>query len=411
MKEPKKILVHICCAVDTVYFLKRLREDFPNAEIIGFFYDPNIHPIEEYLSRLKETEYICNLLGIKLIEGEYKLSDWLKKTEGYENLPEKSLRCLLCFEERLEKTIEKAKELGCDAFTTTLLMSPKKSLSQLREVAEKLARKEGIQYIHKDYRKGGGVQEMNRLVREKEIWRQDYCGCVYALLQQKKEEALYDLLSFFSPFEKEALRLAGSKEELLFIRKLKAFASYLNLPLHEKEFQFLAWFPLKGYIHVNYPEGKKEIIPSAIKLFSAPLRGKVRCILESSGDNLLSCYKQNLQVQPIGNYSGNLLANPTFLVDEDIFQKLKGKKITAELKTVVKFMKNRILFIGDINASQLKIIPADSNGVKNPYKIEEIEKLIISHKEEIKKKKYTLAIVGAYYNSAGLQFLKQIIGN
>ncbi|HIQ49367.1 MAG TPA: epoxyqueuosine reductase QueH, partial [Aquifex aeolicus] len=126
--KKSKILVHICCAPDAIYFLKRLREDFPESEIVGYFYDPNIHPYEEYKLRYIETERICRELGIKLIEGEYDVENWLQKVKGYEHEPERGARCELCFDHRLRKSVEVAKELGCNYLTTTLLMSPKKSI-------------------------------------------------------------------------------------------------------------------------------------------------------------------------------------------------------------------------------------------------------------------------------------------
>ena len=86
------LLVHICCAPDALYFLKKLREDFPNKEMVGFFYDPNIHPYEEYRLRLVETKRICRDLGIPLIEGEYDVESWMDSVKGLENEPERGER-------------------------------------------------------------------------------------------------------------------------------------------------------------------------------------------------------------------------------------------------------------------------------------------------------------------------------
>jgi predicted adenine nucleotide alpha hydrolase (AANH) superfamily ATPase len=97
-----KILVHVCCAPDAVYFLKRLREDFPQAEICAFFYDPNIHPYEEYRLRLLETERTCHHLGITLYEGEYDLESWMNAVKGLEEEPERGKRCEVCFDYRLQ---------------------------------------------------------------------------------------------------------------------------------------------------------------------------------------------------------------------------------------------------------------------------------------------------------------------
>ena len=83
------LLVHICCAVDSHYFLERVQEEYPDETLVGFFYDPNIHPYSEYRLRYLDVEYSCQKLGIELIEGPYNLEEWLKKVKGMEHLPEK----------------------------------------------------------------------------------------------------------------------------------------------------------------------------------------------------------------------------------------------------------------------------------------------------------------------------------
>lgn len=120
------MLVHICCAVDSHYFLEKIKEEYPNEEIIGYFYDPNIHPYSEYRLRYLDVEYSCKKLGIELLEGSYNLEEWLKKVKGLEHLPEKDERCVVCYDDRLENSVQKAKELNHNKFTTTLLISPKK---------------------------------------------------------------------------------------------------------------------------------------------------------------------------------------------------------------------------------------------------------------------------------------------
>jgi predicted adenine nucleotide alpha hydrolase (AANH) superfamily ATPase len=402
-EEPKKILAHICCAVDAIYFLKRLREDFPKAEIIGFFYDPNIHPYEEYLLRLKESQHACNLLGIKFIEGDYNLEGWLNKVKGYEHYPEKGARCVLCFDDRLQVSVEKAKELGCDSFTTTLLMSPKKSQEQLLKVGKKLENLYGVRYIHKDYRKGGGVQEMNRLVREKEIWRQDYCGCMFALFQQKGEESLFDLVGFKG-------RLPGTKEEHIFIRQLKVEASLKGLPTREEEFQFIGWYPLRGKLEI--PKLKK-VIPSLIKPFSSPIRGIAKAdAVEKVGD-LIFYNKQNLTVQLVDRLedypiNGSVLGNPTFLVERKYEKLLLENRIAASLEVKIKPSKSRNLIIGDIKTAQrLFLIPADTLQCGKGISPERVSEMIKTLEGEIRNKETALVILGAQSFNVGYEYLKQ----
>ena len=126
------MLVHICCSVDSHYFLQRLRADRPYERLVGYFYDPNIHPYSEFLMRFRDVKRSCEKLGVELICGEYEYEAWLKGAKGLENEPEKGKRCAYCFDFRVGNSAKKALELGEKSITTTLLMSPKKDFSQLK---------------------------------------------------------------------------------------------------------------------------------------------------------------------------------------------------------------------------------------------------------------------------------------
>ncbi|KIM03455.1 MAG: diacylglucosamine hydrolase like protein [Sulfurovum sp. AS07-7] len=198
------MLVHICCAVDSHYFLQKLRDDYPNEKLIGFFYDPNIHPYSEYYLRLLDVKRSCKLLNIELIEGEYDTQSWLEAVKGYENEPEKGKRCSICFDNRFETSAAKAKELGMKIFTSTLLTSPKKSLAQLKTSGEFLAKKYGIEFIAPDYRSKQGTQEQNILAKQDKLYRQDYCGCLFGLTKQREyQDRLADEL--FSPMSNQIM--------------------------------------------------------------------------------------------------------------------------------------------------------------------------------------------------------------
>ncbi len=198
------ILTHICCSVDSHYFLQKLQELYPNEEIVGFFYDPNIHPYSEYILRLLDVEYSCKKLGIELIEGEYDYRGWFEAVRGYEDEPEKGARCDKCFDARLEVSAKKAKELGAKNFTTTLLTSPKKSIEQLSSVGNELQERYGVEFLAVDFRKDGGTQEQFKMAREEELYHQDYCGCLYAL---NKQRAFQDRVTdeLFMPITKQVL--------------------------------------------------------------------------------------------------------------------------------------------------------------------------------------------------------------
>ena len=182
------MLVHICCAVDSHYFLEKIQEEFPNEELVGYFYDPNIHPYSEYRLRYLDVEYSCKKLGIPLLEGAYNLEEWLKKVKGMEHLPEKGDRCTVCYDDRLDVSVQKAIELGHDKFTTSLLISPKKSQEKLEIIGEKLTIQTGVNFIFRDYRSGNGGQVQGERVKENSLYRQNYCGCLFGLTAQREAQ-------------------------------------------------------------------------------------------------------------------------------------------------------------------------------------------------------------------------------
>ena len=178
------MLVHICCSVDSHYFLQRLKDDF-NEELIAFFYDPNIHPYSEYKLRLLDVKRSCKKLGVKLIEGDYNYNHWLEQIKGFEDEPEKGKRCNICFNNRLEVSVKKALELNINRVTTTLLTSPKKSFEQLKKAGEKVCKKYDREFVFIDYRSGGGTQRQFELAKRDKLYKQNYCGCIFGLTKQR----------------------------------------------------------------------------------------------------------------------------------------------------------------------------------------------------------------------------------
>ena len=182
------MLVHICCSVDSHFFLQKLQQTYPNEPLVGFFYDPNIHPFSEYQLRLLDVRRSCHSLGIALYEGAYDYEAWIKAVEGLEEEPEKGKRCLVCFDERLIKSAQKAVELGEKTLTTTLLTSPKKAFNQLQEALENIANTYGLDVISPDFRKAGGTQEQFAIAKSAQLYHQDYCGCMFALKKQRDQQ-------------------------------------------------------------------------------------------------------------------------------------------------------------------------------------------------------------------------------
>ncbi len=175
------MLVHICCAPDALYVMDLLKSDY---DVNGFFYNPNIHPQEEYNLRLQETQKVAVELGFELIEGHYEDSRWHKMTAKFRDEPEKGRRCDVCYALRLEKTAKKAAELGFDSFTTVMSLSPWKKADVMNNIGKMFGRRYKIGFLAANFKKKDGFKKSVTLSKQHELYRQDYCGCIYSIRGQ-----------------------------------------------------------------------------------------------------------------------------------------------------------------------------------------------------------------------------------
>lgn len=175
------LLLHSCCAPCSSYVLEYLSNYF---RITVFYYNPNIYPEEEYRRRAKEQEvFISNLKSkydIKFIEGNYDSESFYAIAKGLENQKEGGERCTRCFELRLGEAAIVAKEGNYDYFTTTLSISPHKDAKRLNEIGDKLSKEYGKSYLYSDFKKKEGYKRSIELSKEYNLYRQDYCGCVFS---------------------------------------------------------------------------------------------------------------------------------------------------------------------------------------------------------------------------------------
>lgn len=185
---PQNMLVHICCSVDSHYFLSELRKVYPQSKILGYFYNPNIHPKAEYDLRLFDVKRSCKMLGIDLIEGEYEIQKWFADVKGLECEPEKGERCVKCFDMRLEKSAQVAHKMSFDSFTSTLLASPLKEQKILFAEGDEIALAYGLEFIKIDVRSNGGTQAQSELANKDRLYKQTYCGCQFALSRQREKQ-------------------------------------------------------------------------------------------------------------------------------------------------------------------------------------------------------------------------------
>ncbi len=179
-KKPS-LLLHACCAPCASYVIEYLSDFF---DITLFYYNPNISPKTEYDFRLSELERLCcehpKAKNIKILPCEYNEQEFYGLAKGLENSKEGGERCKKCYELRLSKTAEEAKKHGFDFFTTTLTISPYKNAVWLNEIGEKLMNKYGINYLFSDFKKKNGYKRSIELSRQYNLYRQDFCGCVYS---------------------------------------------------------------------------------------------------------------------------------------------------------------------------------------------------------------------------------------
>lgn len=174
-----KIVLHACCGICSGYPISYLKD--MGYQVVVYFYNPNIYPEAEYQKRLEAEKTLCAHFGVELVEGEYNPNEYYDFVKGFESEPEKGLRCNKCFELRLKKTAEFAKSISIDKFTTSITISPHKNFSKLSEIGLKIAQDAGIEYLPIDFKKKDGFLKTNKLSRELNLYRQNYCGCKFAL--------------------------------------------------------------------------------------------------------------------------------------------------------------------------------------------------------------------------------------
>jgi predicted adenine nucleotide alpha hydrolase (AANH) superfamily ATPase len=174
----KKMLVHVCCGPDVAGLIEQLKNDF---NLICFWYDPNIHPLEEHEKRKNAFIKVAQKENIPYILGEYDPQYFLSQIKQYENSPEQGAKCSLCYDLRLERSAHEAQKQNCDFFTSSLCISPHKVQLKLKNFGEKSAKKYGVSYYYKNFMKDDGFKGSVEYSKQYEIYRQDYCGCWFSL--------------------------------------------------------------------------------------------------------------------------------------------------------------------------------------------------------------------------------------
>lgn len=190
MKEEgkrKRLLLHACCAPCSSYCLEYLREAFA---LTVFFYNPNLTEQEEYRRRVEEEKRLIALMNgqggssqIEILEGRYEPERFLEAAKGLETCKEGGERCVRCFALRLGETARVAAEGGFDFFTTSLTISPLKNSALLNRIGAQEGERYGVRFLPSDFKKNNGYLRSTQLSRLYDLYRQNYCGCIYSKVE------------------------------------------------------------------------------------------------------------------------------------------------------------------------------------------------------------------------------------
>jgi predicted adenine nucleotide alpha hydrolase (AANH) superfamily ATPase len=183
MSIKPKILLQVCCAPDATVAAERLRAEYT----VGvYFYNPNIHPGEEYDKRVQELARLAPQIGAENYSAPYDPERWFEAVKGYEHEPEKGVRCHICFRLRLEATAGAAKELGFDLYGTVLTVSPHKDAELINRLGREIGTRYGVEYFESNFKKKDGFKRSLELSKQFGLYRQDYCGCVFSRLEREQ---------------------------------------------------------------------------------------------------------------------------------------------------------------------------------------------------------------------------------
>ncbi len=181
LKNKPTLLLHACCAPCSSYVLEYLSNCF---DITLYFYNPNISPLDEYVFRANELTRLVTEMNlsdkVKIIIPEYTPDKFTEISIGKEDLPERGLRCTDCYFLRLQKAFEFAEANNFNFFSTTLSISPHKDAVRLNNIGLKLSEASAVQWLYSDFKKKNGYKRSIQLSEKYNLYRQNYCGCIYS---------------------------------------------------------------------------------------------------------------------------------------------------------------------------------------------------------------------------------------
>ncbi|HJM82858.1 MAG TPA: epoxyqueuosine reductase QueH [Nitrospinota bacterium] len=174
------LLLHVCCAPCSPHIVVTLLKTH---KLTLYFYNPNIHPREEYDQRLSEISSWAKYMEIPLVADDYEIKKWFAAIKGLESEPERGKRCAVCFDVRLQATAKTARRLGISKFGTVLSVSPYKESALINCIGKDAGEKEGVIFYEADWKKKDGYKITTKMAQQAGFYRQHYCGCVFSQRQ------------------------------------------------------------------------------------------------------------------------------------------------------------------------------------------------------------------------------------
>lgn len=181
LKGKKRLLLHSCCGPCSSYVISYLTKYF---DITIFYYNPNIYPYDEYLKRKEEQikliDKISKVNTVDILDCDYDNDKYNFLIKGLENEPERGNRCKVCYLMRMEETAKTASNNGYDFFCTTLSVSPYKNSDWINQYGKELEEKYEVSWLYSDFKKKDGYKNSILLSNKYDLYRQNYCGCIYS---------------------------------------------------------------------------------------------------------------------------------------------------------------------------------------------------------------------------------------
>lgn len=180
----RPLLLHACCAPCSIAIIDELKNQY---DLTVFFYNPNIFPEAEYLKRKAEIVRVCEEWKVPVVDADYEPVEWDNAIKGLEHEPEMGERCFVCFALRLRKAAEYAAKNGFDIFAASLTSGRNKKAEVINPIGEHLAHEYNIQFLSENWKSGGRQDNAKKMIADRSIYRQNYCGCRFSLPPSARE--------------------------------------------------------------------------------------------------------------------------------------------------------------------------------------------------------------------------------